>query len=67
MKAKYPSLVMAEIDVSENPKIGRELKLQGIPFICYYKNGKRIDYSKGKVKEWVIVGIHYFIGILSIS
>lgn len=55
IRKKHPNVIVAEIDLQENPKIGRELNLQGFPFICYYKNGKRIDFSKERTKEYSIV------------
>lgn len=51
MKVKLPNVVVAEVDVQENPKIGRRLNLQGVPFICYYKNGKKIDFTKEPTKQ----------------
>ena len=51
MKEKYPNLVFVEIDVAENPKIGRELNIQRVPYMVYYKNGKKIEYMKGSEKE----------------
>ena len=50
MKAKYPQLILAEIDLEENPKIGRQLQVTRLPYVTYYKNGKKIDYLKGNSK-----------------
>ena len=51
MKEKYPNLVFAEIDVADNPKIGRELNIQRVPYMVYYKNSKKIEYTKGGEKK----------------
>ena len=50
MKAKYPQLLFAEIDLQDNPKIGRQLKVTRLPYVTYYKNGKKIEYLKGNSK-----------------
>ena len=37
LEKECPQLVFAEIDVIENPRIGRLLKLKGVPTLMYFK------------------------------
>lgn len=48
-----PSVRFAKVDVSENPRVGRRLKLKGVPTVVYYKEGKAIDFRGRLKKEWL--------------
>ena len=38
-------MVFAQVDVNDNPRIGRLEKLSGVPIIRYFKNGKPLPYE----------------------
>lgn len=44
LEKECPQLVFAEIDVIENPRIGRLLKLKGVPTLMYFKKQNPISY-----------------------
>ena len=49
---QYPNVVFAEIDVGENPKIGRELQLRGVPTLIFFKDGKSLQYEGKPSQEY---------------
>ena len=51
--SEMPSVRFAKVDVSENPRVGRRLKLKGVPTVVYYKEGKAIDFRGRLKKEWL--------------
>ena len=42
---RYPQVVFAQVDVNDNPRIGRLEKLSGVPIIRYFKSGKPLPYE----------------------
>lgn len=43
-------MLFTQVDVNDNPRIGRQEKLSGVPVIRYYKDGKPLSYQ-GRMSE----------------
>lgn len=56
LEDEFPFLNIVKVDVDQCPEISKEFKINGIPDIYFYKDGKIVAHEIGAVNDDVIRG-----------